>query len=194
MKLVLIRARVHPFPFRTRKLSSLLPKILVWRRTGKIGNANTNRTVSTVLFFYIPLKIFVSKKGDKITASNITVNPKLDENKIATAYFQNSADVDLNAVGNSNNIGEMLTTKNELTGKYRGTLGKISSKAASTTSAAEFQESVVQSIENKINEQTGVDMNEELANLVKFQTAFEASARVFNVCNQVLDTLMHLGE
>ena len=43
---VLIRARVHPFPFRTRKLSSLLPKILVWRRTGKIGNADTkNRTV-----------------------------------------------------------------------------------------------------------------------------------------------------
>ena len=40
-KLVLIRARVHPFPFRTRKLSSLLPKILVWRRTGKIGSANT---------------------------------------------------------------------------------------------------------------------------------------------------------
>ena len=88
----------------------------------------------------------------------------------------------------------MLTTKNELTGKYSGILGKISSKAASTTSAAEFQESVVQSIENKINEQTGVDMNEELANLVKFQTAFEASARVFNICNQVLDTLMHLGE
>ena len=29
--------RVHPFPFRTRKLSSPVPKILVWRRTGKIG-------------------------------------------------------------------------------------------------------------------------------------------------------------
>ena len=39
----MIRARVHPFPFRTRKLSSLLPNILVWRRTGKIGNANTDR-------------------------------------------------------------------------------------------------------------------------------------------------------
>ena len=46
-KLVLIAVRVHPFPSRTRKLSSLAPKILVWRRTGKIGNANTgNRTVS----------------------------------------------------------------------------------------------------------------------------------------------------
>ena len=41
VQLVLIRARVHPFPFRTRKLSSLLPTILAWRRAGKIGNANT---------------------------------------------------------------------------------------------------------------------------------------------------------
>ena len=38
--MVLIAVRVHPFPSRTRKLSSLAPKILVWRRTGKIGNAN----------------------------------------------------------------------------------------------------------------------------------------------------------
>ena len=40
-KLVLIAVRVHPFPSRTRKLSSLAPKILAWRRAGKIGNANT---------------------------------------------------------------------------------------------------------------------------------------------------------
>ena len=40
-QLVLIRARVHPFPSRTRKLSSLLPTILGWRRPGKIGSANT---------------------------------------------------------------------------------------------------------------------------------------------------------
>ena len=39
--MVLIAVRVHPFPSRTRKLSSPAPKILVWRRTGKIGNADT---------------------------------------------------------------------------------------------------------------------------------------------------------
>ena len=51
-KLVLIAVRVHPFPSRTRKLSSLAPKILVWRRTGKIGNANIgNRTVSRLSCF-----------------------------------------------------------------------------------------------------------------------------------------------
>ena len=29
--------RVHPYPFRTRKLSFAVPKILDWRRSGKIG-------------------------------------------------------------------------------------------------------------------------------------------------------------
>ena len=48
--MVLIRARVHPFPFRTRKLSSLLPKILAWRRAGKIGNANTNGQFRLTVF------------------------------------------------------------------------------------------------------------------------------------------------
>ena len=41
IELVLIRARVHPFPFRTRQLSSFLLTILGWRRPGKIGSANT---------------------------------------------------------------------------------------------------------------------------------------------------------
>ena len=44
-KSVLIAVRVHPFPFRTRKLSSLVPKILGWQRPGKIGSADTNEEV-----------------------------------------------------------------------------------------------------------------------------------------------------
>ena len=36
----------HPFPSRTRKLSSLLPTILGWRRPGKIGSANMKRSHS----------------------------------------------------------------------------------------------------------------------------------------------------
>ena len=40
-KLVLIGVRVHLFPYRTQKLSSFPPKILVGWLTGKIGNANT---------------------------------------------------------------------------------------------------------------------------------------------------------
>ena len=37
IKLVLMTVRVHPFPSRTRQLSSLVPTILGWKRPGKIG-------------------------------------------------------------------------------------------------------------------------------------------------------------
>ena len=50
---VLIAARVHPFPFRTRQLSSLAPKILGWRRPGKIGSADTKRRISLRFVFLL---------------------------------------------------------------------------------------------------------------------------------------------
>ena len=37
VKSVSMTVRFHPFPFRTRPLSSPVPKILEWRRSGKIG-------------------------------------------------------------------------------------------------------------------------------------------------------------
>ena len=55
-KLVLIAVRVHPFPSRTRQLSSPAPKILGWRRPGKIGSANTKEVWSLTGsdLFHIP--------------------------------------------------------------------------------------------------------------------------------------------
>ena len=50
---VLIAVRGHPFPSRTRQLSSLAPKILGWRRPGKIGSADTKkRTVERLSAFF----------------------------------------------------------------------------------------------------------------------------------------------
>ena len=57
--MVLIAVRVHPFPSRTRQLSSPAPKILGWRRPGKIGNANTRvkrQTYVCRFFFSFPVK------------------------------------------------------------------------------------------------------------------------------------------
>ena len=55
--------RVHPFPFRTRKLSSFLPKILVWRRTGKIGNANIRDSRKAVSFSIYGSIFFETRRG-----------------------------------------------------------------------------------------------------------------------------------
>ena len=47
-KLVILTQRVHPFPFRTRKLSSAEPKILAWRRAGTIGHGRHHRDTSRI--------------------------------------------------------------------------------------------------------------------------------------------------
>ena len=64
-QLVLIRARVHPFPSRTRKLSSLLPTILGWRRPGKIGSANTERSHSREWLLFFTLRQFRAEARNK---------------------------------------------------------------------------------------------------------------------------------
>ena len=58
MKSVLIAVRVHPFPSRTRQLSSLAPKILGWRRPGKIGSADTKKRTAERLSAFFFAKCF----------------------------------------------------------------------------------------------------------------------------------------
>ena len=50
--MVLIAARVHPFPSRTRKLSSPALKILGWRRPGKIGFRQHRKTTCANRWFF----------------------------------------------------------------------------------------------------------------------------------------------
>ncbi len=163
--------------------------------------------------------IFTTSDGSaEVTAGNICINSLLTEgdgyNKIAAAYFENYdptapdplANIDLNAVGNANNIIAMIDTKTDNTSPafdgignipfsdyYSGLLSKINAALTSATNAADAQDAVVQSLDNKTAEQTSVDLNEELTDLVKFQTAYSASARVFTTCNTLLDTLVNLG-
>lgn len=153
--------------------------------------------------------IFVGADGKTatgITAGNIQINPELLTDKgcwkISCAYFADPANVDFNAVGNALNVDDMLGTRNEklkeLDGMsiedfYTSLVGKVASAGSNIKSLADTQDQVVQSIESKIKDATGVDLNEELVDLVKYQTAYQAAAQVFNTCNNCLDVLMNLG-
>ena len=77
---------------------------------------------------------------------------------------------------------------------YNGILAKVTSGYQTSKNAAEAQNAIVSSLESKLASQTGVDLNEELTDLVRFQTAYEASAKVFSICNELMDTILMLGE
>lgn len=143
---------------------------------------------------------------DGITAGNIQLNPDLFTTEgiwnISCAYFEDGANFDENAVGNAQNVAAMLGTRDikqdsldgmSLEDYYTSLVGKIASAGSSLQTLYDTQSSVVEAVETKIKDATGVDLNEELVDLVKYQTAYSAAAQVFNICNSCLDTLMTLG-
>ena len=152
--------------------------------------------------------IFVGPDGtaDSINAGNISINASLltDDGcwNIACAYFDDPANFDENAVGNAQNVVDMLGTRNlkmaelgnmSLEDFYTNLLGKVAAGGSNAEALVDTQQSVVDSIYDKILSNNSVDLNEELVDLVKYQTAYSAAAQVFNTCNSCLDTLMSLG-
>ena len=141
-----------------------------------------------------------------VDASNISLNSSLLSGdgmwNISCAYFEDPANVDLNAVGNAQNVVDMLATRNQkitelgnmsIEDYYTNFLGKVAAGGSNLGALVETQTSVVDSIYDKILSNNSVDLNEELVDLVKYQTAYSAAAQVFNACNSCLDTLMALG-
>lgn len=67
---------------------------------------------------------------------------------------------------------------------------RIGSDLAAAKSANTAGEQVMQQLEQLRAQVSGVSMDEEAANLVRFQRAYEANARYFTTINDLLDTLM----
>ena len=70
-----------------------------------------------------------------------------------------------------------------------GKLGGMSSSAQHTASATK---DVVDSISAQRTQESSVSTDEELANIVRFQHAYEASAKVIQIVDACLDTLVNL--
>ncbi len=169
-----------------------------------IDPSNTNHLKATSA----DNQIFVggTSGNEEITAGNIRLADGFLTNdgiwNISCAYFESQDDFDINAVGNANNVKSMLETRSQkqdaLNGMsvedyYASMLGKIAAAGDSARTLYETQSDVVDSIENQLDSAYGVDLNEELVDLVKYQTAYAAAAQVFNAVNSCLDTLMSLG-
>ena len=68
----------------------------------------------------------------------------------------------------------------------------IASDAHSAARARDSHEQVSQQLKNLRDQVTGVSIDEEAAMLMRFQRAYEANARFFQVADQTLDLLMQL--
>jgi len=69
---------------------------------------------------------------------------------------------------------------------------QVGSDAQTANQVQASHDQVIQQLQNLRSQITGVSIDEEAANLLKFQRSYEANAKFFQVTDQTLDTLMNL--
>lgn len=72
-------------------------------------------------------------------------------------------------------------------------LSRNAGAAADTSSRLSFRQTLLENLEAKSGAVSGVNIDEELANLVMFQNAYGASARLISVASEMLELLTNIG-
>lgn len=146
---------------------------------------------------------------NKITATNITVNPDIlnDSQKIAaaSALASNSA---IPAPGDGSNAlgifnlssqdmsfptdsgaGTISDTASNFYGSMISDLGVASSQASNMVTN---QSALVTQLNNSRQSVSGVSIDEEMTNMVQVQSAYEASAKMVNVIASMMQTVINM--
>ncbi|MEI8128442.1 MAG: flagellar hook-associated protein FlgK [bacterium] len=150
--------------------------------------------------------IFVANGGGTITAANISINPTVtnDPYLIAAARVDLTTGVDYsNAIGNNSNMTLVLDSSNTdyaalnntTIGDYlSNTVSKVGTDVKNLNNNFTSQDAVLKEIKAQLSSATGVNLDEELVNLMKYQRAYQAAARVFSVCSDLIADLINLGK
>ncbi len=99
------------------------------------------------------------------------------------------------AAANSRDPANLTALRNALdaakiTGQLDGLLFTASSATAARRTTADALDSIASAARLALAEQAGVSLDDEAANLVRFQQAFQASGKVIQVASDLFDTLL----
>ncbi len=141
-------------------------------------------------------------------AKDIAVNEAVATNltRVNTGYVNGSDE--LNDADNAiaNDVAELLTKKVDVSTPWR-TSGQqsivesystlVSRVGADTRTAqtnAEYNEALATDLSNQQQAVSGVNLDEEMANLIKYQHAYTAAAKLITTADQMLETLLGLKQ
>lgn len=128
-------------------------------------------------------------------AGNMTVNSVLlnDVNKIA-ASEDSAGNDNLNAIAIAvlRDGNYMENNTNSFSNYYNGIIGKIGVDSSSASRSLLYKQDIVDQLNVRRESVSGVNLDEELANLMIYQQAYTASARMISLVQEMLDELMNV--
>ena len=76
---------------------------------------------------------------------------------------------------------------------YSGLVSTVGAMKSSTADSLTFNNNLMTDIQNRRDSVSGVSLDEEAANLLKYQRSYEAGARVISVADQLLQDVLNMG-
>jgi len=117
-------------------------------------------------------------------AASSAVNPSIgnNENILGIAALQNSR-----TLFQSNNSAGV-----SISDGFNQLVSRVGNKAREFNMAAESRETVLNQVADSRDALQGVNMDEEAANLIKFQQAYQASGRVISLSKELFDQILQM--
>lgn len=116
--------------------------------------------------------------------------PTTGNNKVANAMVQLQYDkVDFYSTN-----GKTYDRKETIEGYYRFITTDIASDAQSNNIIHDTHTAILETAKEEHQSVSGVDVNEELTNLIRFQASYGAAAKIITTVDQMLDTLLSLKQ
>ncbi len=147
--------------------------------------------------------IFIFDKG-KIDAKSIGINKSLkEENGLLQAGKEGSEQGDGSLALELSQIRNKKTSLDTdgnikddssgttISGSYRDMVIKVGISKQHSDNMVANQNVLTQQLENRRESISGVSINDEIANVIKFQKAYEANAKVLSVLTDMLDVLIN---
>lgn len=115
--------------------------------------------------------------------TGITVNPLVagDPTRIAASSSPGAID---------GSVAQQLAAQDGPDGLYRELVVRLGVAAQTTNRRVEVQDAIVQQLDAARESEAGVNIDEEMTNLVSFQHAYSAAARFVTVVDDLLETLI----
>jgi flagellar hook-associated protein 1 FlgK len=137
--------------------------------------------------------LFVSSDGQPLTAANITVGIT-DPILVAAASTSNGSGGGTLDGGNADTLANLATTTGSADKVYRQLVVSLGVDAQAADRRAGIQNSLTDDVDSARQGQSGVNLDEEMTNLMAFQRAYQAASKVINTIDSCLDTLInHTG-
>jgi flagellar hook-associated protein 1 len=119
-------------------------------------------------------------------ASSLAVSSSVTSDGLA---FSDSATSGSN---NNGNLLLMLDLQGDQSDTYSSLVSDVAIKSSSASATLSANKDLVDSVTSSISSNSGVNSDEEAANLLTYQAAYEANAKVITVASELFDTLMSM--